>query len=818
MKIKLNIDKRGYSEKPQGGEPAYISTRLRQIEGQAEITPAQLLEKIQGGFTFTPALIGGTKAEHAARDEKGRILHKCAEFWEAQQIIVADIDNSIDEYLTDENGNRQKATDSEGRTIKKQIKRQLTPGAALDACRAYGITPFCIYQTFNYSEAENRIKYRVVLILDKPITDFEKAGDYIGRFTQLFNDATAKEYAAAGQEPEPCADSSIEPVKIIYGGRPGCVIYSSGEITPLESLEALPEIREEMPQKREQEQKAEQPAQNTRSAQAGAQGTYTSLKLMLNEDINNFDLGAYIENTYLCRYDGHKYNPCPICGHNDALEVTGAVYRCYSENHPQTGRGKFGRAGNIIHFLMQKDNLTKGQALEKFKFDIMKYDREEWRAAWMQERGAYDNGITRAAIEEAAKHWLEDPEEHAQELDELPEDFYNAQAEAYAPENMAPPPQIIQGKPEPPKKALQFMSAAEYLNGNPAQYDADIEELQKYAGRKIGLHADFDKYVTLFPGLAALGGQASLGKTTFCVNMASKLLQRGEHILYFALEQKPEEIITKSLARFIFEENPQTQIDNLQLARGARTQEIDEARAMLAGELEHYHVIECDFETTAADIEQTVNLYMKQNPGIKPVVIVDYLQLIAPPADFRGDMRGRVDENLKTLKKMQKTNGLFVLVISSFNRSSNFEPISYESFKETSMIEFTCDYVFGLQLQIQDANNEDFYLTTGPKGGKKERPIFEQKAMIHKAQIENPKKVQLVAIKNRRGKQIFTANFDYYPAHDYFKPTSMRIYPAGGQNYASTILGTIKASSEKKKGKQQTLTDAFNAAMDENEN
>ena len=808
MQIRLNIDTRGYKSKPQGAEIGNISSRLRQVNGQKDIAPAQLLQQIQEGYTFTPAVIGGTREEQKAADD-------LEQFWKSQQVIVADIDNDTPIYLTDsegkylldENGNRKKAKDEKGHTLKKQIEHQLTPAAALDACRAYGIEPFAIYQTFSYSERANKLKFRVLLILDKPITDFSTAADYIGRFAQLFNDAAAKEYQANGQEPEKCADTSIEPVKLIFGGRPGCVMFSSASITPLELLQALPEIRAEMPPKREQEKQAKLTADDTRRAYASAQGTqgaYTSLKLMLNEDIKSFDLGAYIERTTESRFNGKKYNPCPICGHNDALEVNGPVFRCYSENHPQTAKGKYRRAGNIIDYLMQREHLTQGQALEKFKFEIMDYNREEWRAAWIEEQRAGDNREMQKAIEEAAKNWLEDSEQQAQELEELPPEYYEAPADAYAPENMTPPAQI-QSKAEPAKKALQFMSAEQYLNGNPAQYDADIEELQKYAGRKIGLHEDIDRHLTLFPGLAALGGQASLGKTTFAVNMASKLLERGEHILYFALEQRPEEIITKSLARFIYEENPQTTVDNLQIARGIRTTEIEEARAMLAGQLSHYHVIECDFETTAADIESTVNLYMKQNPGIKPVVIVDYLQLIAPPVDFRGDMRGRVDENLKALKKMQKTNGLFVLVISSFNRSSNFEPISYESFKETSMIEFTCDYVFGLQLQIQDANNEDFYITTGPKGGRQQRPEFEKKAMIHAAQIENPKKVQLVAIKNRRGKQYFTANFDYYPAHDYFNPTSMSIYEHSGQHYANTIFDTIKAS--KRKNKQQTFSD-----------
>ena len=100
-----------------------------------------------------------------------------------------------------------------------------------------------------------------------------------------------------------------------------------------------------------------------------------------------------------------------------------------------------------------------------------------------------------------------------------------------------------------------------------------------------------------------------------------------------------------------------------------------------------------------------VETYRREHGGesCKPIVIIDYLQLIAPPFGFRGGVREYTDENIKALKDMQKRNGLFVIMISNFNRSSNYEPVSYESFKETSMIEYTCDYVFGLQLAVLDA-------------------------------------------------------------------------------------------------------------------
>ena len=341
------------------------------------------------------------------------------------------------------------------------------------------------------------------------------------------------------------------------------------------------------------------------------------------------------------------------------------------------------------------------------------------------------------------------------------------------------------------------ISAADYLTGG--FYNNDIDFIQQYKERKMGLHPDIDKYLTLYPGLAVLGGQASLGKTTFCINVVAQLLERGEHVLYFALEQRPEELITKSLARYIFEKNPETQITNLMLNEGDRSAETCEAIAEQAEKMQNYHVIECSFETTAQWIIDQVTKYTDNNPETTPVVIVDYLQIMAAPAGFRGDKRAIVDYNLKALKKLQKMRGLFVIVISSFNRSSNLEPVSYECFLETSCIEYTCDYVWGLQLALQDTDNEEFYIKEGERGGKKAREEYDKKRMMQEAQAQTPKKVQFVSLKNRRGKQFFKANFDYYPAHDYLTPTTCG---AGATTHPyNKMFDLIKSS---KKGKGQT--------------
>lgn len=317
-----------------------------------------------------------------------------------------------------------------------------------------------------------------------------------------------------------------------------------------------------------------------------------------------------------------------------------------------------------------------------------------------------------------------------------------------------------------PAQAIKAASASDYLSGG--MFEKDIEYFKQYKDRKLGIHDDIDKYLTLYPGLAALGGASSLGKTTFAVNIIDKLLSKGETVLYFSLEQLPIEIITKSLARKLYEIDPLTPLTNVDIKNGATCDKLERIKKEYAAEATRYQIIKGSFRTTAADIVQYVETYRREHGGesCKPIVIIDYLQLIAPPYGFKGGIREYTDENIKTLKDMQSRNGLFVIMISSFNRSSNLEPVSYESFKETSMIEFTCDYVWGLQLSILDAENDDFYTVTGTRGGRSQRPIDQQRKLVNAAQDETPKKVEFVSLKSRNGKQFYKAFFDYYPQYD----------------------------------------------------
>lgn len=311
-------------------------------------------------------------------------------------------------------------------------------------------------------------------------------------------------------------------------------------------------------------------------------------------------------------------------------------------------------------------------------------------------------------------------------------------------------------------------SVSEYVKSG--KYRKDLEFFSAYKDRKTGF-SNIDLYLTLYPGLAVLGGCSSLGKSTFAVNLAENLVRAGERVLFFALEQDPVELTSKIVSRRVFElsgRDPEGQIMNTSIKNGATGDLISQAESEVIRDFENLRIIRGDFQFTVDHICQIIEKYISTEQK-KPVVFVDYLQLIAPAQSVKNrDPRSQVDYNVKKLKSFQRDHGLLLIMISNFNRASYDDPVRYESFKESGMIEFTCDYVWGLQLKI--VGSLEFQQKQG-KGGQittADTNKAQKSQMTLKAAQEFPKKVQFVSLKSRNGVQQYIANFDYYNRFDAF--------------------------------------------------
>lgn len=324
-----------------------------------------------------------------------------------------------------------------------------------------------------------------------------------------------------------------------------------------------------------------------------------------------------------------------------------------------------------------------------------------------------------------------------------------------------------QTKPQCGPSAMKQFNMASYFQ---KQFAQDVRNFIKN-GRLCSGYTNLDHLTNLYPGLYVIGAISSLGKTTFIHQMCDQIAEAGSHVLFFSLEQSTLELASKSIARTIAKrirsanefdaKNGRVQegLTSLQVRRADLSDSrILEAIDSYTAYADRITIIECSFRATIDDITNTVQAYIKQNQT-RPVVIIDYLQVIQPNPESHMTTKDTVDFNVRRLKELQSDNQLTMIVISSLNRQNYMTAIDFESFKESGGIEYTADVVWGLQLQcIHD-----------PVFSKMNN-INEKRQKIKDAKRAVPRKVELVCLKNRFGVSSYSCLFDYYPNFDLFEP------------------------------------------------
>ena len=139
--------------------------------------------------------------------------------------------------------------------------------------------------------------------------------------------------------------------------------------------------------------------------------------------------------------------------------------------------------------------------------------------------------------------------------------------------------------------------------------------------------------------------------------------------------------------------------------------------------------------------------------GKSPIIIVDFIQKV--PSQ-RNNIKDAVDETVSKLQYFTTDGKRTSILVSSFNRAAYYSPVSIDSFRESGNIEYAADVMLGFQYAVQSS-----------KLFKSDTKQNEKKEAIKKAELESPRKLELVCVKNRYGNQ-FTVSFDYYSNKDLF--------------------------------------------------
>lgn len=290
----------------------------------------------------------------------------------------------------------------------------------------------------------------------------------------------------------------------------------------------------------------------------------------------------------------------------------------------------------------------------------------------------------------------------------------------------------------------------------------DIEKYKSFKDKKTGF-SNLDQIMNgLYAGLYVVGGISSVGKTTFVHQLGDQLAEQGEHVIYFSLEQSKFEMVSKSLSRLTAKQNYNTAVSALSIRCGNIKQEVINAAEKYEKTAKKVNIVEGNFNTSVNRIRNYVEDYITAN-NVKPIVIVDYLQIVPATEETKFSDKQKIDYNVTELKRISRDNDIAIFVVSSLNRGNYLAPIDFESFKESGGIEYTADVIWGLQLQeihnpIFDSNNN----------------IMGKREAIRLAKAANPRKIELVCLKNRNGISSYSCGFIYYPKFDLYVSESIR--------------------------------------------
>lgn len=291
-----------------------------------------------------------------------------------------------------------------------------------------------------------------------------------------------------------------------------------------------------------------------------------------------------------------------------------------------------------------------------------------------------------------------------------------------------------------------------------------------------------------YPGLYIIGAISSLGKTTFALQVADNAAKNGQDVLVFSLEMGKQELIAKSISRLSFQKCKSwgsdldfaTTTRNLMNGKSLSSKErVDFLNECIKGYSDYagrifYHIGIGDIgvEKIKAVIARHIRI-----TGRKPLVIIDYLQIIAP-FDMRATDKQNTDKAVVELKRASRDYDVPIFAISSFNRENYTSPVNIASFKESGAIEYTSDVLMALQfkgmdyLKKEDGKYEDEKSRTA-------RIIQLRNEQEKNAEIPGKaQELQLKILKNRNGRK-GGIDLEFHPMFNCFEVPKKKVENGG---------------------------------------
>ena len=323
---------------------------------------------------------------------------------------------------------------------------------------------------------------------------------------------------------------------------------------------------------------------------------------------------------------------------------------------------------------------------------------------------------------------------------------------------------------EEEKQAYLQTSTAYHIQG----FIDEIEKSKEATFFPTGF-SNIDKLIDggLYSGLYIVGAISSLGKTTFCLQILDHIAASGNDVIIFSLEMARSELMAKSISRHTLLADLEKYKDKTHaktirgITTGTRYKDYDQkdreiiekAVADYSSYAHHIYIHEGIGNIGAEQVREVVERHIKIT-GNKPVILIDYLQILAPYNDRATDKQN-VDKNVLELKRLSRDYSIPVIGISSFNRDNYTQPVNMAAFKESGAVEYSSDTLIALQYEGMDYQRGE----SEKDRQNRIRELFSEQ--ITRGKNGEAQKIQVKILKNRNGSK-GECLINYYPMFNTF--------------------------------------------------
>ena len=246
-------------------------------------------------------------------------------------------------------------------------------------------------------------------------------------------------------------------------------------------------------------------------------------------------------------------------------------------------------------------------------------------------------------------------------------------------------------------------------------------------------------------GLHVIQGRASVGKTTFCKQLADQVHEINPElpVFFFALVDSLETIRAMTFSRLTHDATPMKPIENRLIRRGGNALKKEEHEMLqvivprvkkLYGK--DYFLVAGKPDTDVVAIRERVLKKLEQIGRPTALVVVDYLQILpAPKGEGLMHLTDRIDYNLHELQCLARDMDGPVILVSSTTEEDMKDPEKRDE-REPTKVKGSADILYTPRVvfELAEAEKEEDYLA-----------------------------MQLYVLKNSEGEMDFPICFRYYP-------------------------------------------------------